>query len=64
MIEIIRRRVGMCESCKERPVEYTIEAAKGEWDEPKRLCQPCMMPLAENNKLIRGVLLLQAATRG
>ncbi len=64
MIEIRMNRTGACESCKKRPAEYSITGGPDEWTSPNRLCQACMFGFVRNNELIRGVLLLQSATRG
>jgi hypothetical protein len=63
VIEINKRRAGICEGCKERPAEYSITGAKEEWDGPNRLCQQCMLGFAENNSLIRTILFIQSGTR-
>ncbi len=62
MIEIVKYRAGICNSCNEKPGEYSIRAGQGEWDGPTHLCQVCMISVSENNQPIRGVLLIQSAT--
>jgi hypothetical protein len=59
VIEIRKYRAGTCDSCKERPAEYSIRGNADEWEAPNRLCQACMLGLVQNNEVIRGVLLLQ-----
>lgn len=63
MIEITKRTAGRCADHPERPAEYQITAAPGEWDAQRALCQECMISFAANNEVIRAVLLIQSATR-
>jgi hypothetical protein len=64
MIEITKYRAGTCDSCNERPAEYSIHGGREEWDAPVRPCQTCMIGLVRDNETIRAVLFLQSATRG
>jgi hypothetical protein len=63
MIEITKRRAGTCDSCNQKPAEYSIQAGRDEWDGPTRICQVCMLGFAENNSVIRTVLFIQSGTR-
>jgi hypothetical protein len=63
MIEIVEYKSGTCQACGKKPAEYAIRAPQAEWDGPGRVCQVCMISFAENNSLIRAVLLIQSGTR-
>ena len=62
MIEIVRHRLGTCESCKQKTADYSIAASPDEWQDPNKLCQKCMLSLVCNSEVICNVLLLQSGT--
>ncbi len=62
MIEIIRHRLGTCDSCKKKTADYSISGGPEEWQAPNRLCQECMLSFVRTNEVIRNVLLLQSGT--
>jgi len=62
MIEIVRHRLGTCDSCKQKTGDYTILGGPDEWQAPNKLCQKCMLSLVCSNEVIRNVLLLQSGT--
>lgn len=62
MVEIMRHRVGTCDSCNQKTAEYSIRGGPGEWEGLNKLCQLCMLNLLRANELIRNVLLLQGGT--